>query len=144
GAPIIMADNPTFYHLLGKVEYESQMGVMSTNFTKIKKGYLHEANGGYVIIQAKDILSKPYAWDALKRTLLTEQIQIEHINEQAGLVSTTTLNPASIPLHVKIILIGNRGLYQLLYTHEDRKSTRLNSSHVSMSYAVFCLKYINT
>lgn len=119
GAPIIMADNPTFYHLLGKVEYESQMGVMSTNFTKIKKGYLHEANGGYVIIQAKDILSKPYAWAALKRTLLTEQIQIEHMNEQAGFVSTTTLNPAPIPLHVKIILIGNRELYQLLYTQDE-------------------------
>src|SRR5699024_12302453 len=86
GAPIIMADNPTFYHLLGKVEYESQMGVMSTNFTKIKKGYLHEANGGYVIIQAKDILSKQYAWDELKRKLLTEQIQIENINEQTDLI----------------------------------------------------------
>src|SRR5699024_12188104 len=107
------------YYMQGKDEYERKMGVMNTNFTKIKKGYLHEANGGYVIIQAKDILSKPYAWDALKRTLLTEQIQIEHINEQAGLVSTTTLNPASIPLHVKIILIGNRELYHLLYTNDE-------------------------
>lgn len=119
GAPVITADNPTFYNLIGKVEYESRMGVMSTNFTKIKPGFLHEANGGYLIIQAKDILSKSHAWDALKRALLTKHIQIENIGEHAGLMATTSLNPEPIDLKVKIIIIGNLDLYQLLYHYDE-------------------------
>src|SRR5699024_4580322 len=119
GAPVITADNPTFYNLVGKVEYESRMGVMSTNFTKIKPGFLHEANGGYLIVQAKDILSKSHAWDALKRSLLTKKVQIENIGEHAGLMATTSLNPEAIPLDIKVIIIGNLELYQLLYHHDE-------------------------
>lgn len=119
GAPVITADNPTFYNLLGKVEYESRMGVMSTNFTKIKPGFLHEANGGYLIIQAKDILSKSFAWEALKRSLLTQKIQIENIGEHSGLMATTSLNPEPIPLDVKVIIIGDPNLYQLLYHYDE-------------------------
>jgi len=119
GAPVITADNPTFYNLIGKVEYESRMGVMSTNFTKIKPGFLHEANGGYLIIQAKDILSKSHAWEALKRTLLTEKIQMENIGEHSGLMATTSLNPEAIPLDIKVIIIGNLELYQMLYHYDE-------------------------
>lgn len=119
GAPVITADNPTFYNLLGKVEYESRMGVMSTNFTKIKPGFLHEANGGYLIVQAKDILSKSFAWEALKRSLLTRKIQIENIGEHSGLMATTSLNPEPIPLDVKVIIIGDPQLYQLLYHYDE-------------------------
>lgn len=119
GAPVITADNPTFYNLIGKVEYESRMGVMSTNFTKIKPGFLHEANGGYLIVQAKDILSKSYAWDALKRALITKDIQIENIGEHAGLMATTSLSPEPIPLNIKVIIIGNLDLYQLLYHYDE-------------------------
>lgn len=119
GAPVVTADNPTFYNLVGKVEYESRMGVMSTNFTKIKPGFLHEANGGYLIVQAKDILTKSYSWDALKRALLTRKIQIENIGEHAGLMATTSLNPEPIPLDIKVIIIGNLELYQLLYHHDE-------------------------
>src|SRR5699024_5798642 len=93
GAPVITADNPTFYNLIGKVEYESRMGVMSTDFTKIKPGFLHYANGGYLIIQAKDIFTKNFAWDGIKRALMNNQIQIENIGEHAGLMSTTSLSP---------------------------------------------------
>lgn len=119
GAPVITADNPTFYNLIGKVEYESRMGVMSTNFMKIKPGFLHEANGGYIIIQAKDILTKSYAWEALKRTLITQKIQMENIGEHSGLIPTTSLNPKPIPLRVKVIMIGNHELYQLLYHYDE-------------------------
>src|SRR5699024_9262229 len=119
GAPVITADNPTFYNLVGKVEYESRMGVMSTNFTKIKPGFLHEANGGYLIVQAKDILSKSHAWEALKRTLLTEKIQMENIGEHSGLMATTSLNPEAIPLDIKVIIIGNLELYQMLYHYDE-------------------------
>lgn len=119
GAPVITADNPTYYNLIGKVEYESRMGVMATNFTKIKPGYLHEANGGYLIIQANDLFTKGYAWEGLKRALLNEKVQIENIGEQAGLFATTSINPEAIPLHVKVILIGNVDLYQILYHYEE-------------------------
>lgn len=119
GAPVVIADNPTFYHLMGKIEYESQMGVMNTHYTKIKSGYLHEANGGYLIIQIKDILMKPYAWDSLKRALLTKEIQIEHMNDHAGVTSTTTLNPEPVPLDVKVVLVGSREIYELLYANDE-------------------------
>lgn len=119
GAPVVIADNPTYYNLVGKVEYESRMGIMSTNFSKIKPGFLHQANGGYLIIQAKDILTKSFAWDALKRALLTQKIQIENIGEHSGLIATTSLNPEPIPLDVKVIMIGNLDLYQLLYYYDE-------------------------
>ena len=119
GAPVVTADNPTFYNLLGKVEYENRMGVMITNFQKIKPGFLHEANGGYLIIHAKDILSKSFSWEALKRALLTKKIQIENIGEHSGLMATTSLNPEPIPLDVKVIIIGNLEIYQLLYHYDE-------------------------
>src|SRR5699024_8860196 len=119
GAPVVTADNPTFYNMVGKVEYENRMGMMSTNFTKIKPGFLHEANGGYMIIQAKDILSKSYAWEALKRALDTKKLRIENIGEHTGLMTTTSLNPDAMPLDVKVILIGNSQLYQLLHYYDE-------------------------
>lgn len=118
-APVVTADNPTFYNLIGKVEYVGRMGVMTTNFTKIKPGYLHMANGGYLIIQAKDILTNNYAWQALKRTLLTKKLQIENIGEHMGLMTTTSLNPEPIPIDVKVILIGNLDIYQMLYHYDE-------------------------
>ncbi|AXI01277.1 ATP-binding protein [Sporosarcina sp. PTS2304] len=117
--PVIVADNPTFYNLIGKVEYENRMGIMSTDFTKIKPGYLHEANGGYLIIQAKDIFSKSQAWEGLKRALLTHKLQIENIGEHTSIIATASVNPDPIPLDVKIIIIGNMEIYQLLYNHDE-------------------------
>lgn len=119
GAPVITADNPTFYNLLGKVEYENRMGVMITNFKKIKPGFLHQANGGYLIVHANDILTKSFAWEALKRSLLTKKIQIENIGEHSGLMATTSLNPEPIPLDIKVIIIGNLDIYQLLYHYDE-------------------------
>src|SRR5690606_16606724 len=119
GAPVVFADNPTYYNLLGKVEYENKMGMLSTDFTKIKPGYLHQANGGYLIIQAKDVLSNHFAWDALKRALKNQQIRIENIGEQLGTQAAATLRPDSIPLDVKVILIGGADLYQLLYHYDE-------------------------
>ncbi|PIC62771.1 ATP-dependent protease [Sporosarcina sp. P13] len=119
GMPVISADNPTFYNLIGKVEYENRMGIMSTDFTKIKPGYLHHANGGYLIIQAKDIFSKSQAWEGLKRALLTHKLQIENIGEHTSIIATASVNPAPIPLDVKIIIIGNMDMYQILYNHEE-------------------------
>lgn len=137
GAPVVTADNPTFYNMVGKVEYENRMGMMSTNFTKIKPGFLHEANGGYMIIQAKDILSKSYAWEALKRALDTKKLRIENIGEHTGLMTTTSLSPDAMPLNVKVILIGNSQLYQLLHYYDEdfRKLFKIKADFdVEMDY----------
>ncbi|RKQ32301.1 Lon protease family protein [Oceanobacillus halophilus] len=119
GAPVVTADNPTYYNLIGKVEYESKMGVLSTDFMKIKAGYLHQANGGYIILQAKDVLSNSYAWDALKRALINQKLLIENIGEQVGMVSTTSIKPEPVPLDIKIIIIGSPDIYQLLYHYDE-------------------------
>ncbi len=119
GAPVITADNPVFYNLIGKVEYENRMGVMSTDFTKIKPGYLHYANGGYIIIQAKDIFSKNLTWEGMKRALLNQRLQIENVGEHTSLIATASINPDPIPLDVKVIIIGNMETYQALYNYDE-------------------------
>jgi len=119
GAPLIIDYNPTYYNLLGKLEYENEFGTMTTDFTMIKSGLLHQANGGYLILQAKDVLSNIQSWDVLKRILRTRQISIESMREQIGLVAVSTLKPEPIPVDVKVILVGNPMLYQLLYEYDE-------------------------
>ncbi|MFD1928799.1 AAA family ATPase [Sporosarcina siberiensis] len=119
GMPVISADNPTFYNLIGKVVYENRMGALNTDFTKIKPGYLHDANGGYLLIQAKDIFSKGLAWEGIKRALLTYKLQIENIGEHTGSIATASVNPDPIPLDVKIIIIGNMDIYRTLYNLDE-------------------------
>lgn len=119
GVPIVTASNPTFQQLIGHIEYENKMGMMYTDFTKIKPGYLHQANGGYIVIQAKDILSKQFAWAGLKRALLNHKIQMEHIAEQTNMMSPISLTPEAIPLDVKVIIIGDAQMYQLLYQNDE-------------------------
>lgn len=118
-APIVFASNPTYYNLLGTVEYRNEMGVMKTDFMQIKPGALHEANGGYLIILAKDILTVPFAWKGLKRALLDEKVTIESLGAQAGAIVTTTLKPEPIPLDVKIIVIGDHYTYHLLHNYDE-------------------------
>lgn len=118
-APIIFASNPTYYNLLGSIEYKNEYGVMKTDFTLIKPGALHEANGGYLIVLAKDILTMPYAWKGLKRALLDQKVTIESIGSQSGSFVTQTLKPTSIPLDVKIIVIGDAYTYQMLYNYDE-------------------------
>lgn len=118
-APVVFASNPTYANLLGSIEYRNEMGVLRTDFTMIKPGMLHEANGGYLILLAKDILTMPYAWKGLKRALLDENISIETLGYSNGSVVSMTLNPQPIPLDVKIILIGDAYTYQMLYHYDE-------------------------
>lgn len=118
-APIVFASNPTYYNLMGRIEYKNELGVMKTDFTMIKPGSLHEANGGYLIVLAKDILVNPLAWKSLKRALLDEKIQIESIGSLTGSIVSTTLKPEPIPLDIKIIVIGDPRTYQLLYAYDE-------------------------
>jgi lon-related putative ATP-dependent protease len=119
GAPIIMELNPTYNNLFGKVEHESDMGTLSTNFTLIRGGSLHAANGGYLIIPLKELILNYFSWDSLKRALNNNEIIIEDAGDRIGFLSTKSLKPDPIPLNVQIILIGSPRLYYLLYEWDE-------------------------
>lgn len=121
GAPVVAESNPYYYNLFGKIEYKSHMMTTMTDFTMIKSGALQRANGGYLILQAKDLLMDPYAWDALKKALKYRQALVENIGEQSRFVPTVTLKPEPIPLNVKVILVGSFLYYRFLSTDEDFK-----------------------
>jgi lon-related putative ATP-dependent protease len=114
GAPIIEEDNPTLGNLIGRIEHIPQMGALITDFLLIKPGALHRANGGYLLLDARKMLLAPYAWEALKRSLKSQEISIESPTEQLGMISTVTLQPERIPLNVKVVLFGDPMLYYLL------------------------------
>ena len=114
GAPLVFEDHPTYQNLVGQVEYVSHLGALSTDFTLIRPGALHRANGGYLLLDAHKLLLQPYAWEALKRCLQTSQIRIESLGQILSLVSTVSLEPQPVALDVKVVLIGERVLYYLL------------------------------
>ncbi|MCL5023974.1 MAG: AAA family ATPase [Nitrospirae bacterium] len=115
GAPCVFERNPTYYNLFGRIEHKFQYGVAVTDFSMIKAGSLHRANGGYLVIDALDLLRNLFAYDALKRAIRNKEIRIEDVWEQYRLVSTTSLKPDGIPLDVKVVLVGSPYLYYLLY-----------------------------
>ena len=115
--PVIREMNPNYYNLFGKIEYVNELGGLRTDHLKIRPGSLHEANGGYIIIQARDILQNAHAWEGLKRAITAEEIIVENIT---GLnIISETLRPEPIPLDVKVIIVGDYYLYQLLYYYDD-------------------------
>ncbi|MCB8966785.1 MAG: AAA family ATPase [Ardenticatenaceae bacterium] len=118
GAPVVYEDKPAYLNLMGRIEHFSQMGNLFTNFTLIKPGSLHRANGGYLILDCRRLLLEPYAWEALKQALRAKQISIESLGQLYSLVSTVTLEPEPIPLNVKVILLGERQLYYLLTQYD--------------------------
>ena len=118
GAPVVYEDHPTYNNLIGRVEHVAQMGALVTDFNLIKPGSLHRANGGYLILDARQLLIQPYAWEGLKRVLRSGEIRVESLGQALSLVSTVSLEPESVQLDVKVILIGDRLLYYLLYEHD--------------------------
>jgi len=118
GAPIIYEENPTYANLIGRSEHLAKMGTLLTDFTLIKPGALHLANGGYLIVDSRKLLAQPYAWEGLKRAIRSNQIRIESPGQSYGLISTVALEPQPIPLEVKIVLLGDRMLYYLLYEND--------------------------
>ncbi|MCW4019315.1 MAG: AAA family ATPase [Candidatus Bathyarchaeota archaeon] len=115
GAPVVIATNPTYHHLLGKIEREAQFGALITDFTMIRGGYLHRSNGGYLIILVEELLTSPFSYDALKRSLKNEQINIEELEERYGFAIAKSLKPEPISLKVKVVIIGDPAIYQQLY-----------------------------
>ena len=114
GAPVVHEDHPTYQNLVGRVEYQAQLGALVTDFLLVRAGALHRANGGYLVLDAHDLLLQPYAWEGLKRALKSREIRIESLGQMLSLVSTVSLEPAPIPLRTKVILVGERMLYYLL------------------------------
>ena len=118
GTPIVQEDHPTYQNLIGRVDHVSQFGTLVTDFTLVKPGALHRANGGYLLIDAYKLLTQPFAWEGLKRALSTRRIRIESLGEMFSLVSTVSLAPEPIPLDVKVILFGDRLIYYLLHAYD--------------------------
>lgn len=119
GAPVIYESNPTYLNLFGSIEYKIQYGMAITDFTMIKPGSLHRANGGYIVIDAMALLKNLFSYDSLKRALRNREIRIEDVWEQYRLITTSTLRPEPIPLNVKVILTGTPLIYYLLYNYDD-------------------------
>ncbi len=118
GAPVVYEDNPTHPDIVGRVEHMAQLGALVTDFTLIKPGALHRANGGYLVLDARKVLMQPYAWEGLKRCLSSNEIRIESLGQALSLVSTVSLDPEAIPLDVKVVLVGERMLYYLLQYYD--------------------------
>ncbi len=114
GAPVVIEDNPSLSRIIGRTENLAQFGALVTDFTLIKPGSLHHANGGYLILDVIKILTQPFAWETLKRALRSGEIRIESPGEALGLVSTVSLEPQPIPLQVRVVLVGERQHYYLL------------------------------
>ena len=120
GAPVIIESNPIYPNLFGTIERQVWFGALVTDFTMVKPGVLHKANGGYLIMKALDLLKYWLSWEALKRALRDEVIRIEDLGELYGLFSTRTIRPEPIPLNVKIVLTGDPHLFELLHVYDDR------------------------
>jgi len=116
GAPLETEDLPTLDRLTGRIEHAQQMGALITNFMMIKPGALHRANGGFLVLDARRLLTEPMAWPALKQCLQSESITITSMGERLSLVSTTSLEPDPIPMNLRVVLIGDRMLYAALIT----------------------------
>ena len=119
GAPVISEFNPNYTNLLGKIEYENEQGNLKTDFSMIKPGAIQKANGGYLILQANEVLSNIQAWDALKRALEMGEVSIESLRGQLGAIDIASLRPEPMPINIKVVLIGSSHLYQLLYNYDE-------------------------
>jgi len=119
GAPVVLELNPTYNNLFGRVEKESHMGTWATDLTLIRKGSLHAANGGYLIIRIEELFKNLFSWESLKRAIKSKEVVIEEAGDQWGFITTKTLKPEPIPLNVKVILIGEPVLYHMLYAYDN-------------------------
>ncbi len=119
GSPVIMDSNYTYQNIFGKLEYENQFGAMKTDYTMLKAGLLQKANGGYIMFQARDLLTNPQCYDTLKKVLLVKEIGVENGLEQRSPMMLISLKPEPIPLDVKVILLGNADIYHTLLSMDE-------------------------
>ncbi len=124
GAPIVFENSPSLRNLNGCIEYQEQYGILYTDYTLIRAGAMHRANGGYLVIQVNDLLKNPFAWDTLKKSLRNKEIRIEELDQDPRMRMTVSPKPAPIPLQTKVILIGSLEAYYFLLNY-DEDFTRL-------------------
>ncbi|MEN6462980.1 MAG: AAA family ATPase [Syntrophomonas sp.] len=118
-APVVIENNPTYANLFGQIEYEGEFGILATDFSKIKPGAIHKANGGYLILNMYDVAKSIYLWDKLKKVLKNREIVVESIGKTLGISNTETMEPEAIPVNIKIILIGDPFYYYWLYAMDE-------------------------
>ena len=133
GAPVIRETNPTYYNLVGKIEYESRQGYLYTDFNRIKAGALQKACGGYLLLEAENVLRQFMSWDALKRVLTSGELTIENLGEHLGYIPVASLRPQAIPVNVKVAMVGTQYLYYLLniYDPEFQKIFKIKADFES-------------
>lgn len=119
-APVVVEENPSYYHLFGRIDYRASFGSMTTDHTMIKPGALHRANGGFLVLQALDVLQQPLVWDTLKRALRTGVVRMENMGEQLSIIPTSTLAPEAIPLDVKVAMIGTPRVFAILQAADEQ------------------------
>jgi predicted ATP-dependent protease len=119
GAPVVEEYSPTFYNLMGRIEYEARAGGMTTDFRQIKPGAIHLANGGYLMLEAADLMANPLVWESLKKALTTKEARIENLTEHVSPVPAATLRPEPIPLSTKVVLVGSSMAYYVLYSQDE-------------------------
>ncbi len=119
GAPVVFETSPSYYNLFGRIEYEASFGAVTTDHRRIKPGAIHRANGGYLMLEAMEVLAQPFVWTKLKETLRTGRLKIENIGTQLMLFPTATLEPERIDLDLKVVLVGPAVLYSVLYLLDE-------------------------
>ena len=119
GAPVVVTFNPTYSNLMGEIEYDSEFGNLTTDFMKIKGGLFHQANGGYLIVQAQDVLTAPNAWAALRRVIKTREINMDSLRELINTTVLPVLQPEPIPAQIKVIMVGSDYYYALLNQYDE-------------------------
>lgn len=119
GAPVVIEQNPTYQNLFGRIEKEAQFGVLTTDFTMIRAGAIHKANGGFLVLPVEELLKNFFSWDSLKMSLVNKTAVLEEAGEKLGYITTKGLKPEPIPLKVKVILIGNPVYHNLLFALDE-------------------------
>jgi len=119
GSPVIFEANPTYANLIGRIEHRAEFGALVTDFSMIKAGCLHRANGGYLVVEMSGLLANPLAWEAMKRAIKNSSIRTEGMGAQLQMVSTLTLEPEPIPLDLKVLLIGDPMTYYMLHQYDE-------------------------
>ncbi|MBM3949425.1 MAG: ATP-dependent protease [SAR202 cluster bacterium] len=119
GAPVVFENNPTYYNLFGRIDYRARFGALATDLTMVKAGATHCANGGYLVLQARDLLTSPLSWESLKRILRSKEIRIENIGEQYSPLPSATLRPQAVPFNAKIIIVGGPDIMRMLEVYDE-------------------------
>lgn len=119
GAPVVFEPHPTYDNLFGRIEYSTDQGALYTSYRQLRPGALHQANGGFLILEAEKLLSEPFVWEALKRALQSRKLKMESPVGEYGRLATVTLAPQMIPLQVKVVIVGSRQIYYALQDHDS-------------------------